>query len=83
MERPPTSQATAIRSLPRAFEFLKAMQAQGLERGEGYQGLRQGAGGGEAKRTAKQRTPRQNGHVCLLPLSSVQSGISRRSPRPA
>jgi hypothetical protein len=32
-------QAVTIRSLPRAFEFVKAMQAQGLEWGEGYQGL--------------------------------------------
>ena len=32
-------QAVTIRSLPRAFEFVKAMQAQGLEWGEGYRGL--------------------------------------------
>lgn len=36
-------QAVTIRSLPRAFEFVKAMQADGLEWGEGYRGL-----GGEA-----------------------------------
>jgi hypothetical protein len=29
-------QAVTIRSLPRAFEFVKAMQAQGLEWGQGY-----------------------------------------------
>src|SRR5919108_3903721 len=32
-------QAVTIRSLPRAFELVKAMQAQGLEWGEGYRGL--------------------------------------------
>jgi putative transposase len=32
-------QAVTIRSLPRAFEFVKAMQAQGLDWGEGYRGL--------------------------------------------
>jgi putative transposase len=32
-------QAVTIQSLPRAFEFVKAMQAEGLEWGEGYQGL--------------------------------------------
>ena len=32
-------QAVTIRSLPRAFAFVKAMQAQGLEWGEGYRGL--------------------------------------------
>jgi transposase-like protein len=32
-------QAVTIRGLPRASEFVKAMQAQGLERGEGYRGL--------------------------------------------
>jgi transposase-like protein len=32
-------QAVTIQSLPRAFEFVKAMQAQGLEWGEGYRGL--------------------------------------------
>jgi putative transposase len=32
-------QAVTIRSLPRAFEFVKAMQAQGLEWGDGYRGL--------------------------------------------
>src|SRR6516162_503404 len=32
-------QAVTIRSLPRAFEFVKAMQAHGLEWGEGYRGL--------------------------------------------
>jgi len=42
-------QAVTIRGLPRAFEFLKAMQALGLEWGEGCQGLRQcpGCGHGE------------------------------------
>jgi hypothetical protein len=32
-------QAVTIRSLPRAFEFVKAMQAEGPEWGEGYRGL--------------------------------------------
>jgi putative transposase len=32
-------QAVTIRSLPKAFEFVKAMQADGLEWGEGYRGL--------------------------------------------
>ena len=32
-------QAVTIQSLPRAFEFVKAMQAQGLEWGDGYRGL--------------------------------------------
>jgi transposase-like protein len=32
-------QAVTIRSLPRAFEFVKAMQAEGLEWGEGYRHL--------------------------------------------
>ena len=32
-------QAVTIRSLPKAFELVKAMQAQGLEWGEGYRGL--------------------------------------------
>jgi transposase-like protein len=31
--------AVTIRSLPRAFECVKSMQAQGLEWGEGYRGL--------------------------------------------
>jgi hypothetical protein len=31
--------AVTIRSLPRAFELVKAMQAQGLEWGESYRGL--------------------------------------------
>ncbi|HKT17871.1 MAG TPA: IS256 family transposase [Stellaceae bacterium] len=33
------SQAVTIRSLPRAFEVVKGMQAQGLEWGEGYRPL--------------------------------------------
>src|SRR5216684_3743311 len=32
-------QAVTIRSLPRAFELVKGMQAQGLEWGEGYQAI--------------------------------------------
>src|SRR5215470_10573461 len=32
-------QAVTIQSLPSAFEFVKAMQAEGLEWGEGYRGL--------------------------------------------
>ena len=32
-------QAVTIQSLPRAFELVKAMQAQGLEWGESYRGL--------------------------------------------
>jgi transposase-like protein len=32
-------QAVTIRNLPKAFEFVKAMQAEGLESGEGYRGL--------------------------------------------
>jgi putative transposase len=32
-------QAVTIRSLPRAFELVKGMRAQGLEWGEGYRGL--------------------------------------------
>ena len=32
-------QAVTIRSLPRAFEFVKGMQAQGLEWGDGYRSL--------------------------------------------
>ena len=32
-------QAVTIRSLPSAFEFVKAMQADGLERGEDYRRL--------------------------------------------
>jgi len=32
-------QAVTIRSLPRAFELVKAMQADGLEWGEGYRSL--------------------------------------------
>jgi len=31
-------QAVTIRSLPRAFELVKGMRAQGLEWGEGYRG---------------------------------------------
>ena len=31
-------QAATIRSLPVAFEMLKAMQAEGVERGEDYRG---------------------------------------------
>jgi hypothetical protein len=31
--------AVTIRSLARAFEFVKAMQAEGLDWGEGYRGL--------------------------------------------
>src|SRR5690349_7616137 len=33
------SRAVTIRSLPRAFELVKGMQAQGLEWGESYRGL--------------------------------------------
>ena len=33
------SQAVTIRNLPRAFELVKGMQAQGLEWGEGYRPL--------------------------------------------
>jgi hypothetical protein len=32
-------QAVTIRSLPRAFEFVKAMHGEGVEWGEGYRGL--------------------------------------------
>jgi hypothetical protein len=32
-------QAVTIRSLPRAFGLVKAMQGQGLNRGEGYREL--------------------------------------------
>lgn len=37
----PMPRAVTIRSLPRAFEFLKAMQALGLEWSDGCHGLRQ------------------------------------------
>src|SRR5579885_2591480 len=36
---PPMPQAVTIRSLPRAFELVKGMQAQGLEWGDGYRSL--------------------------------------------
>jgi putative transposase len=36
-------QSVTIRSLPRAFDLVKGMQAQGLEWGEGYRGLGRGA----------------------------------------
>src|SRR5262249_20578732 len=36
-------QAVTIRSLPRAFEFVKAMQGEGLDWGDGYRGLGRGA----------------------------------------
>jgi hypothetical protein len=35
----PNAPGMTIRSLPRAFEFVKTMRAQGLEWGEGYLGL--------------------------------------------
>ena len=39
-------QAVTIRSLPRAFEVVKGMQAQGLDWGEGYRALGREALGG-------------------------------------
>jgi transposase-like protein len=36
-------QSVAMRSLARAFDLVKGMQAQGLEWGEGYRGLGRGA----------------------------------------
>lgn len=35
-EHPPRSQSATIKSLPRAFRMMEAMQAQGVERGEDY-----------------------------------------------
>jgi len=37
------SRAMTARSVPRAFEFVKPMQADGLEWGRGYRGLGQQA----------------------------------------
>ena len=37
-------QAATIKSLPRAFRMLKAMQVQGIEWGEDYRGAAAGAG---------------------------------------
>src|SRR5262249_45949319 len=71
-------QAVTIRSLPKAFEFVKAMQADGLEWGEGYRGLGRDAIAAILQRQMAQACAYQRHGLALGDEVARRSGYSRR-----
>ena len=71
-------QTVTIRSLPRAFEFVKAMQAQGLEWGEGYRGLGRGAIAAILQGQMRQAVDEHLDRMALLDKADRRNGSYRR-----
>jgi putative transposase len=71
-------QAVTIRSLPRAFEFVKAMQADGLEWGEGYRGLGREAIAAVLQRQMAQAIDEHLDRMALLDEADRRNGCYRR-----
>ena len=71
-------QAVTIRSLPRAFELVKAMQAQGLEWGEGYRGLGREAIAGILQYQMTQAIDDHLDRMAVLDESDRRNGSYRR-----
>ena len=71
-------QAVTIRSLPRAFELVKAMQAQGLEWGEGYRGLGREAIAGILQDQMAQAIDDHLDRMAVLDQADRRNGSYRR-----
>ena len=71
-------QAVTIRSLPRAFEFVKAMRAQGLEWGEGYRGLGREAIAAILQGQMAQAVDEHLDRMALLDQADRRNGCYRR-----
>jgi len=71
-------QAVTIRSLPKAFEFVKAMRADGLERGEGYRGLGRDAIAGILQGQMAQAIDDHLDRMALLDEADRRNGSYRR-----
>jgi putative transposase len=71
-------QAVTIRSLPRAFELVKAMQAQGLEWGEGYRGLGREAIAAILQGQMAQAVDEHLDRMALLDQADRRNGCYRR-----
>ena len=71
-------QAVTIRSLPKAFEFVKAMQAQGLEWGEGYRGLGREAIAAILQGQMAQAVNEHLDRMALLDQADRRNGCYRR-----
>jgi putative transposase len=71
-------QAVTIRSLPRAFEFVKAMQADGLEWGEGYRGLGREAIAAVLQGQMAQAIDEHLDRMALLDEADRRNGCYRR-----
>ena len=73
-------QAVTIQSLPRAFEFVKAMQAEGLEWGEGYRGLGREAIAAILQGQMTQAIDAHLDRMALLDAADRRNGCYRRAP---
>jgi transposase-like protein len=71
-------QAVTIQSLPRAFEFVKAMQAEGLEWGEGYRGLGREAIAAILQGQMTQAIDAHLDRMALLDAADRRNGCYRR-----
>jgi len=71
-------QAVTIRSLPRAFDLVKGMQAQGLEWGEGYRGLARDALGGILASQMRQSIDDHLDRMAELDQADRRNGSYRR-----
>jgi putative transposase len=71
-------QAVTIRSLPRAFELVKGMQAQGLEWGEGYRGLAREALAGILASQMRQSIDDHLDRMAALDQADRRNGSYRR-----
>ncbi len=70
-------QAATIKSLPRAFQMMKAMQAEGIEWGEDYRG----AAAGALKEVLEGRMAAGiDHHLAEMAAQSSSSRILRRPP---
>jgi hypothetical protein len=73
-------QAATIQSLPRAFEFVKAMRAQGLEGGEGYRGLGREAIAAILQGQMAQAIDEPLDRMALLDQADRRNGCNRGAP---
>jgi len=71
-------QAVTIQSLPRAFEFVKAMQAEGLEWGEGYRDLGREAIAAILQSQMAQAIDEHLDRMALLDEADRRNGCYRR-----
>src|SRR6185437_13003434 len=75
---PPMPQAVTIRSLPRAFDLVKGMQAQGLEWGEGYLCLGRDAIGAILRSQMDQAIDEHLDRMAALDEADRRNGSYRR-----